>query len=48
MAQFITIQEAADRLAVKPWQVVRLIALGALKQVVYVDADSVTEFQEHK
>lgn len=42
----ISISEAATRLGRKPWEVVRLIDTGLLKQVVLVDEASVAELEK--
>lgn len=44
--ELISIAEAASRIGVKPWDVVRLLEAGVLRQVVLVDVASLTEFQE--
>jgi hypothetical protein len=44
--ELISISEAAERLGVKPWEVVRLIEAGQLKRVVLVVADSLNDYQE--
>lgn len=46
MPDLISISEAAERLGTKPWEVVRLIEAGLLRQVVLVETDSLTEYQE--
>ena len=50
MPELISISEAADRLGpdAKPWDVVRLLDAGLVRQVVLVDADSLEEFQEQQ
>lgn len=45
-AGLLTIAEAADRLGVSPWEVVRLTESGDLPCVVYVPAQAVAEHQE--
>lgn len=42
----ISISEAAARLGRKPWEIVRLIDTGLLKQVVLVDEASVAELEK--
>lgn len=42
----VSIAEAAERLDKKPWEVVRLLDMGHLKQVVLVDEASLAEYQE--
>lgn len=46
MPELITINEAAQRLGRKPFDVVRLIDAGLIRQVVLVDASSLDECQE--
>lgn len=46
MTDFISINEAAERLGKKPGDVTRLIDSGQVRAVVLVDADSVREQQE--
>lgn len=46
MGELISIAEAAKRLGVKPWDVVRLMNAGQLRQVVLIDTASLTEYQE--
>lgn len=48
MPELISISEAASRLDVEPWDVVRLIDAGLLRRVVLVDAASLREHQESK
>ena len=43
MAHLITINEAAERLGAKPFDVIRLIDAGEVATVTLVDADSLTE-----
>ena len=38
--ELLTITEAAERLGVLPWEVVRLAEAGRVSQVVYIDGDS--------
>lgn len=45
MTGHISINEAASRLGVKPWEVVRRIDAGELRHVVLVDETSLTEEQ---
>lgn len=46
--ELISISEAADRLGAKPWDVERLLAAGHLQEVVYVDGNSLREYQEQQ
>lgn len=46
MPELITINEAAERLARKPFDVIRLIDAGLIRHVVLVDASSLNECQE--
>lgn len=48
MADFISIDEAAERIEAKPGDVHRLLDAGELRQVVLVDADSLAEYQEQQ
>jgi len=45
-ARYIPIQDAAEILGVKPWDVVRLIEAGRVASVELVDADSLTEYRK--
>ena len=42
----LTVAEAADRLGVSPWEVMRLTESGRLPCVVYVPSQAVAEHQE--
>ena len=47
LGQF-TLRDAADKLGVSPWDVLRLVQDGHLTGVVLIDADSLAEYQEGK
>lgn len=48
MSDLISISEAADRLGTKPWEVIRLVESGRVRQVVLIDATSLAEYQEQQ
>ena len=41
--ELVTIEEAAARRGMTPWQVVQLIEAGEIRQVVYVDGSSLAD-----
>lgn len=43
---FLSIHEAAERLGVKPWDVVRLIRSGDLVSVELVDVESLSRYEQ--
>lgn len=43
---FQTVREAADELGVSPWDVMRLIAAGAVQSLVLVDSASIEAMKE--
>ena len=47
-SEWITAAEAADRLGVKPWDVVRMAEIGDLKSVLLIRADSIDALKEQQ
>ena len=45
---YLTIADAADKLAVKPWEVVRLIEAGRVPTVTLIPADALPATRETK
>jgi hypothetical protein len=43
---WVTTTEAAERLGVKPWDVVRMAEIGVVKSVLLIDADSLDALKE--
>jgi hypothetical protein len=43
---YFTVSDAADKLGVSPWDVLRLVQDGHLSGVTLVDADSLTRYQK--
>lgn len=46
MSRNITISDAASRLGRKPWEIVRLVDSGLLRQVVLIDEASIVELEK--
>ena len=43
---YITVTDAADRLGVKPWDVMRLVETGVVQSLVLIDAASLEAVKE--
>ena len=44
--EYLSVTEAAEKLGVKPWEVIRLTEAGRIDSVVLVNAESLTRYVE--